>query len=95
LILRRRRNARIHGVTFEEAIETFNDPNQVVMENCFVAEDGEQRYQLIGMTTGLVVLLVVYVNRSNRDEEIVRIISARKANAYEERIYSTATSQNH
>jgi uncharacterized DUF497 family protein len=38
-------------------------PNQIVAEKYFV--EGEQRYQIIGMTKGLVLLLVVYVDHSN------------------------------
>jgi uncharacterized DUF497 family protein len=57
----------------------FSDPKQVVAENYFI--DGEQRYQIIGMTKGLILLLVIYVDRSNPDLEIIRIISARKAAA--------------
>jgi uncharacterized DUF497 family protein len=79
------RNLRDHGISFAKAQEVFSDPNQIVSENYFV--DGEQRYQIIGMTEGLVLLLVIYVDHSNPDREIVRIISARKAEAFEVSLY--------
>ena len=40
------------------------------------------------MTQGLTLLLVVYVDRSNRENEIIRLITARKADAYEEGLYA-------
>ena len=79
------RNLRIHGVSFEMAERIFDDPNHVVTEDCFVEE--EQRYQAIGMSGGLVLLLVVFVDRSGPAEEIIHIISARKATAYEKSAY--------
>ena len=84
-------NLRNHDISFATAQEVFNDPNQVVMENYFYAEDGEQRYQIIGMTNNLVLLLVVYVDRSDAETEIIRIISARKANFYEEKLYAAGS----
>ena len=50
------RNRRIHGISFETAKEVFDDPNQVG-ENYFIESEDEQRYQVIGMTKGLVLLL--------------------------------------
>jgi len=61
--------------------------NHVAAENYFVATDGEQRYQLIGMTRNLVMLLVVFVDRSEPDVEVIHLISARKAVDYEKSIY--------
>jgi hypothetical protein len=40
------------------------DPNHVLADNYFIASDGEQRHQVIGMTNRLVLLLVVFVDRS-------------------------------
>jgi len=41
----------------------------------------------IGMTRGLVMLVVVFVVRYQHDAGVIRIISARRAVAYEESIY--------
>ncbi|HYL76263.1 MAG TPA: BrnT family toxin [Bryobacteraceae bacterium] len=57
------RNQRVHGISFETAAEAFSDPNHVVGNNYFIESDGEQRYQVIGMTRKLVLLLVVFVDR--------------------------------
>ncbi|SRR5438309_98779 len=82
-----KRNAQHHGVSFETAKQVFSDPNQIVTENYFFEDQQEQRMQIIGMTKRLLLLLVVFVDRSNADEEVIHIISARKAQAYEESAY--------
>ena len=82
------RNRRIHGISFETAAEVFDDPNHVVGDNYFIEKDGEQRYQIIGLTRKLLLLLVVFVDRSQPDLEILHLISARKAVDYEKSIYN-------
>jgi uncharacterized protein len=82
------RNQRVHGISFETAAEVFDDPNQVVGDNYFIQGDGEQRYQIIGMTRRLVLLLVVFVDRCEPDVEVIHLISARTAVDYEESIYN-------
>ena len=81
-------NQRAHGISFETAVEVFDDPNHVVADNYFIESDGEQRYQIIGMTRSLVLLLVVFIDRHQPDVEVVHLISARKAVDYEESIYN-------
>jgi hypothetical protein len=81
------RNHRVHGVSFEMASEIFRDPHHLVTENYFIEEEGEQRYQAIRMSGCLVLLLVVFVDRSRPGAEIIHIISARKATAYEKSAY--------
>ena len=71
------RNQRDHGISFETAVEVFDDPNHAVGEN-FIEKAGEQRYQIIGMTRKLV----------QPDRDVIHLISARKAVAYEESIYN-------
>ena len=66
----------------------FRDPNHVTNENYFVEDPGEQRYGIIGLTLNLVLLLVVFVDRTEADVEIIHIISARKADKYEAKIYT-------
>ena len=82
------RNSREHGVSFEAALEIFADPNVVVLENYHMTDEGEQRYGAIGMTQSLVLLLVIFVDRSEPNLEVIRIISARKAERYESKIYA-------
>jgi uncharacterized DUF497 family protein len=47
----------------------------------------KQRYHLIGLCAGLILLVVVFVERSEAGEEVIRIISVRKALKYEEKLY--------
>ena len=63
----------------------FADPFIVTQED--ITHESEQRWHAIGMTGKLVLLLVVFVERVGEGIEIIRIISARKANQYEESIY--------
>jgi uncharacterized DUF497 family protein len=79
------RNRRNHGVSFQMAQEVFADPNHLVTENYNL--EGEQRYLAIGMTLKLALVVTVFVDRSDPSEEIIHIISARKAVAYEQSIY--------
>jgi uncharacterized DUF497 family protein len=72
---------------FEMAREAFADPNHIITENYQFAEEQEQRYLAIGMTRNLVLVVVVFVERSEPAVEIIHIISARKAVAYEQSIY--------
>jgi uncharacterized protein len=82
------KNLLAHGISFEEAREVFSDPDQVTADNYFVHDQGEQRYGIIGVTYGLVLLMVIFVDRSEADVETVHIISARKAEKYELRTYT-------
>lgn len=86
--MRAARNQQVHGISFETAAEVFDDPNHVAGDNYFIDSDGEQRYQVIGMTRRLVLLLVVFVDRRQPDAEVIHVISARKAVDYEESIYN-------
>lgn len=81
------KNRRAHGISFETAREAFDDPNHVAADNYFVGSEGEQRFQIIGMTRNLVLVLVVFVDRSDPDVQTIHIISARKAVDYETSIY--------
>jgi uncharacterized DUF497 family protein len=49
--------------------------------------DGGERWQTIGMADGVLLLLVAHTFEDEDEEEVVRIISARKANAQERRRY--------
>jgi|SRR5215467_8210949 len=83
-------NLAKHGVSFDDAVEAFGDPGHVVVENDDV--DGEQRYLLIGMTRKLVLVVTVFVTFESPHSMNIRIISARKAVAYEKSIYEDQNS---
>ena len=48
--------------------------------------DGEERWQTIGLINGLFVLLVAHT----LEDDLIRIISARKATPRERRLYEKA-----
>lgn len=75
------KNYAKHGITFEAARGVFKDP--FAIEHIDDCEDyGEDRFIIIGMVNGR-VLAVVYTLR----DKIIRIISARGAEPYEQRQY--------
>ncbi len=80
-----RLNKAKHGVSFEIAQGVFDDPFQLNLQDRY--EDGEERWQTIGSVEGVVVLLVAHTFRAEGGEEIVRIISARKATRQERNRY--------
>jgi uncharacterized protein len=77
-------NRRKHGVSFEEARTAFLDDNARVIPDPDHSED-EDRFILIGLSISLRVLVVCHCYRQT--EEIVRVISARRADQYETRQY--------
>jgi len=78
-------NREKHGLSFEVAIEVFGDPLHLSILDCLVS--GEERYWAVGLIENLVVVVVVHTWREDDGEEIVRVISARKASARERRLY--------
>ena len=51
-------NFRKHGIRFEEAARVFDDPLALTVQDRI--ENGEQRWQTIGMAGGCLLLLVVH-----------------------------------
>jgi uncharacterized DUF497 family protein len=80
-----RSNARKHGVRFEDAMLVFADPYALAEQDRM--EDGELRWQTLGLAGGIVLLLVAHTVRNEREDEIIRIISARKATKRERKRY--------
>jgi uncharacterized DUF497 family protein len=80
-------NAAKHGVTFEYAIRAFHDPRRVVFDTSR-SEDNERRLKTVGIIDGRVFTLV-YTMRG----KTIRIISARRANRKEERVYADGSLQ--
>jgi len=78
-------NFRKHGLRFEEAALVFEDPFHLSMQDRL--ENGEYRWQTIGVVTGCVVVLVAHTVRFENGTEIIRIISARKADRKERKRY--------
>jgi uncharacterized DUF497 family protein len=77
-------NVRRHGVSFDLAKTVFKDP--FAIERLDDREDyGEKRFVMIGMAEGNILLFVAYTERKNN--ESIRIISARRATQYEQDDY--------
>ena len=79
-------NRRKHGISFETAVLVFEDPLHLSRQDRF--EQGEARWQTLGMAAGVVLLLVAHTwQDEGNGEEHIRIISARRANRQERTIY--------
>ena len=79
-------NFRKHGVRFEEAALVFGDPFALSEQDRI--ENGEQRWQTIGMVGGCLLLLVAHTVRlEEKGAEIVLIISARRVSRKERSRY--------
>ena len=74
-------NERKHGVRFDTAMRVFADPYALVEQDRI--EGGELRWQTIGAVGGFVLLMVAHTVRDEGEDEIIRIISARKATGKE------------
>ncbi len=80
-----RRNLIKHKVSFETARLVFDDPNAISRPDRIV--EGEERWQTLGQVGGVVILLVAHTYHDEEGEEVIRIISARKATPHERERY--------
>ncbi|HEY9694418.1 MAG TPA: BrnT family toxin [Oculatellaceae cyanobacterium] len=71
------------GVTFQQATEAFFDPFLVVVD---ASRNDEARDAVIGLDKRWNLLYVVYIER---EKDIIRIISARKATRKEREYYES------
>jgi uncharacterized DUF497 family protein len=77
-------NAKKHNVSFEEAQTAFFDEQAIAFLDPDHSEE-EDRFILLGISFKLRVLVVCHCFRES--DNVVRIISARKADKAEERDY--------
>jgi uncharacterized DUF497 family protein len=77
-------NKRKHHVSFSEAQTVFYDEEALLLTDPDHSDD-EDRFILLGLSANLRVVLVVHSYRGQ--DAIIRIISARKANARERSMY--------
>lgn len=84
-----RSNQKKHdGIAFEEAAHVFHDPFRLTRQDRI--ENGEERWQTIGVVHGVTVLLVAHTITEDDDGETIeeiRIISARRATPKERKHY--------
>ena len=73
-------NHRKHGVSFEEARTVFFDESALLRPDEEHSED-EDRFVLLGLSVQLRTLVVCHCYR--QQDEVIRIISARKASSFE------------
>jgi len=77
-------NEQKHGISFEEAQTAFYDDNARLSNDPDHSQD-EDRYILLGVSAVLRILVVCHVYRQN--DEVIRIISARRATKQEQKQY--------
>jgi len=77
-------NIRDHKVSFEEAETVFYDPNGKIIHDPDHSNE-EDRFIIMGISKLLKLLVVCHCYREN--DEIIRIISARKATKNEKKGY--------
>jgi len=80
-----RANKTKHGVSFEEAQTAFLDEHARVIPDTKHSDD-EERFVLLGMSVRLRALVVCHCYRAS--DQVVRIISARRADPSERRQYA-------
>ncbi len=90
----RSNQAKHDGIAFEVAAQVFRDPLRLSRQDRF--EGGEERWQTIGVVSGVTLLLVAHtVSEDGNDDDAVeeiRIISARRATQRERKYYETENS---
>ena len=77
-------NLKKHRVAFEDAQTVFFDEHALQLDD---PDDsvGEDRFLLLGLSSGLRLLVVCHCERADGDE--IRLISARRADRTEQREY--------
>ena len=70
-------NLRKHGVDFTDAVVALEDENALTIKD---TDHDEQRFKTLGLGSYLNILFVVH---TYRDEDTIRIISARQADRSE------------
>ncbi|TGM57145.1 BrnT family toxin [Leptospira vanthielii] len=79
-------NLKKHKISFKQASEVFLDKDAIYIQDEKHSEN-EDRWLVIGKIENFTVVVVVFVDKSNKSEEKLRIISARQANKTEENEY--------
>ncbi|UQK58908.1 BrnT family toxin [Fenollaria massiliensis] len=77
-------NKKKHGISFEDVESVFSDFSAIIFDDPDHSET-EERFLIIGMSLRKGICIVGHCYRNN--ENIIRIISARKATKNEQMIY--------
>ena len=78
-------NVRKHGISFQEAASVFYDKNAIVFDDPDHSYD-EERFLILGVSLTQKICIVSHCYRE--DDEVIRIISARRATKNESRFYT-------
>ena len=77
---------RKHGIAFDRAAEVFRDPLHDTVDDEFSV--GEQRLRTTGVVRGIGLIVVIHtVENEGQGDELIRLISARRAEPHERRAY--------
>ena len=79
-----RKNKEKHGIAFWQATEVFEDPQRIEAYDQDHSTLEEERWQTIGQTKESKILFVVFTEKI---EETIRLISARRATGREKTLY--------
>jgi uncharacterized protein len=83
-----RSNHTKHGIDFETARLVFDDPHCITFVERVSA--GEERWHAIGSIENIILVVVVHIYREEGSDEVIRIISARRATRHERDLYVQA-----
>jgi uncharacterized DUF497 family protein len=81
-------NKRKHGIAFHDAAAVFSDEFALTEQDRI--EGFEYRWQTIGIVDGTAVVTVAHTTYEEDDVEVIRIISARRADRQERKRYEEA-----
>ena len=79
-------NQRKHGVSFEEAQTVFSDDRALLIPDP-EHSDEEDRFVLLGLSA--VARMLVFCHCYRTDDDVIRIISARRADRSEREAYES------
>lgn len=75
-----------HGIDFETAQVAFDDPFCITFVDAIIG--GEERWKAIGAVQDIAILVVAHTYRCEGSDEVIRIISARRATPGERTLYA-------
>jgi len=81
-----RLNQKKHQISFKQASAVFLDKDALYLPDEEHSEN-EERWVVLGKIENFTIVVVVFVDKSSKTEEKLRIISARKADKAEEKDY--------
>ena len=87
-----RSNRGKHHISFGDAMLVFEDP-YALFEQDRTGPAGELRSQALGLAGGVLLLLVAHTVREEGSDEVIRLISARRATRKERNRYEQTRAQ--